>query len=108
MTQTDPTTNAPASAPTPMHGDLPIDDTTWEMPLPDSEAFLNREVSWLEFNRRVLHEALDDRTPLLERIGFLAIFSSNLDEYYQKRVGYLKRQIDSGEGGWRITTTLMS
>ncbi|WP_432798495.1 polyphosphate kinase 1 [Poriferisphaera sp. WC338] len=58
--------------------------------------FFNRESSWLEFNRRVLHEALDPRTPLLERVGFLAIFTSNLDEYYQKRVGGLKRQIDLG------------
>ncbi|MEM9020222.1 MAG: polyphosphate kinase 1 [Planctomycetota bacterium] len=91
MTQTDPTPGAP----TPMHGDLPDDDSSWRMPVPDSEAFLNREVTWLEFNRRVLYEALDDRTPLLERVAFLAIFSSNLDEYYQKRVGYLKRQIDA-------------
>lgn len=100
MTQTDPTsTSAQPDAPTPMHGELPADDSDWEMPLPDREAFLNREVSWLEFNRRVLHEALDDRTPLLERIAFLAIFSSNLDEYYQKRVGYLKRQIEAGDSG---------
>jgi len=55
--------------------------------------FFNRELSWLEFNRRVLHEALDDRTPLLERVAFLAIFNSNLDEYVQKRVGGLKRQV---------------
>lgn len=58
--------------------------------------FLNRDLTWLEFNRRVLHEAIDERTPLLERAGFLAIFSSNLDEFYQKRVGPLKRQIEAG------------
>src|SRR6202142_4347124 len=55
------------------------------------EEFLNRDTSWLEFNRRVLHEALDDRTPLLERVKFLAIFSSNLDEFFMKRVGRWKR-----------------
>jgi len=58
--------------------------------------FLNRDLSWLEFNRRVLHEALDERTPLLERVGFLSIFSSNLDEFFQKRVGNIKGQIEAG------------
>ncbi|MEM1446870.1 MAG: RNA degradosome polyphosphate kinase, partial [Planctomycetota bacterium] len=70
---------------------------TFDLDAPPAEGeFLNRESSWLEFNRRVLHEALDERTPLLERVGFLAIFNSNLDEYYQKRVGGLKRQIEAG------------
>jgi polyphosphate kinase len=50
---------------------------------------LNRDLSWLEFNQRVLHEAEDDRTPLLERVKFLAIVSSNLDEFFMKRIGLL-------------------
>jgi polyphosphate kinase len=55
----------------------------------EKESFLNRDVSWLEFNARVLHEALDDRTPLFERARFLGIFQSNLDEYFMKRMGSL-------------------
>jgi polyphosphate kinase len=52
--------------------------------------FLDRDLSWLEFNKRILHEALDDRTPLLERLKFLAIFSSNLDEWFMKRAEGLR------------------
>ena len=58
--------------------------------------YLNRELSWLAFNARVLHEATDPRVPLLERLKFLAIFSSNLDEFYMVRVAGLRRHLESG------------
>lgn len=60
------------------------------------ELYLNRELAWLAFNERVLNQAEDERVPLLERIKFLAISASNLDEFFMKRIGGLKQQVVAG------------
>ena len=62
----------------------------------DPSLYFNRELSWLDFNWRVLYQALDERNPLLERVRFLAITENNLDEFVMKRVGGLKRQLEAG------------
>ena len=108
-------TMAPGSTPAPIEepDDLTVDrwargDTTIveETPVATAatatdnlrapELYLNRELTWLEFNRRVLHEAQDSHNPLLERLKFLAITGSNLDEFFMKRIGGLKQQVAAG------------
>src|SRR4029077_14184306 len=59
--------------------------------------YLNRELSWLEFNARVLHEARDERNPLLERVKFLAIFAGNLEEFFQVGVAGRRQQVEAGK-----------
>lgn len=79
------TVNAEVSSPVPVSFDLS-----------SPEWYLNRELTWLEFNKRVLWEAEDERTPLLERLKFIAIVSSNFDEFFMKRIGGLKQQLGAG------------
>src|SRR5207245_585093 len=73
-----------------LHKDVPATNR-----FSDSRNFINRELSWLEFNRRVLEEAQDPIQPLIERVKFLTIFSSNLDEFFEIRVAGIKQQIES-------------
>src|SRR5690242_3545707 len=79
--------------------DIPEDDLTPRPePAPDlpPDRYSNRELSWLAFNERVLALAEDPNQPLLERAKFLAIFASNLDEFYMVRIAGLKRRADMG------------
>src|SRR5258708_23046673 len=64
--------------------------------LADPSLYINRELSWLDFNDSCLAEGLDKELPLLERVRFLAIFSNNLDEYFMVRVSGLKDQVTAG------------
>jgi polyphosphate kinase len=72
---------------------LPIADR--DINLEDPQYYLSRELTWLEFNDRVLHEAMDERTPLLERLKFMGIFSSNLDEFFMVRIAAIEQQIEA-------------
>ena len=65
----------------------------------ESKHFINRELSWLEFNQRVLDEAMDPTNPLLERLKFFCITSSNLDEFFEVRIAGLKQEMESGAAG---------
>lgn len=92
------TRNAPSgptaatTPPDPTPVPSPVDDHDLDRP----EYYLNRELTWLNFNFRVLHEAEDPRTPLMERVNFLSIVGSNLDEFFMKRIGGLKQQVEAG------------
>jgi polyphosphate kinase len=82
-----------------------------ERDLTDPSLYLNREISWLQFNDRVMALAADERTPLLERLRFLAIFATNLDEFFMVRVSGLREQVEAGvatrgSDGWTPTETL--
>ena len=81
-------TNKKTTEASPVNQETPI-----VFDLQSSEWYLNRELSWLEFNKRVLHEGQDGRNPLLERVFFLAIVGSNLDEFFMKRIGGLKQMV---------------
>src|SRR3989440_10018333 len=76
-----------------MHHNLTI--TTPSSELGQPELYINRELSWIEFNRRVLEEAEDSRHPLLERVKFISIFETNLDEFIMIRLAGLKDQVAS-------------
>ncbi len=90
-------TNAPDRDRTPADRvPVPAWDTDADHDLTDTAYYLNRELTWLNFNFRVLREAEDSRNPLLERLRFVAIVSSNIDEFFMKRIGGLKQQFGAG------------
>src|SRR3954463_8234676 len=74
---------------------MPAPEPPAHGPFSAPEYFINRELSWIEFNRRVLEEAQDPTQPLIERVKFLAIVSSNFDEFFEIRVAGIKQQIES-------------
>src|SRR5947208_3632694 len=87
-----------------------LPDAIPERDFSDPANFINRELSWLEFNRRVLEEAQDPTQPLIERVKFMTIFSNNLDEFFEIRVAGIKQQIqsetsDTGPDGMSPTET---
>lgn len=87
---------ATAESERPESGSTEAADPREEVDLLEPQYYLNRELSELEFQKRVLNEALDERNPLLERTKFLALFTKNLDEFFRKRVGGLKQQMAAG------------
>src|SRR5579875_144512 len=73
---------------------VPVDSVAARS-LEDPSLYVSRELSWLEFNDRVLEEALDESNPLLERLKFIAIYGTNLDEYFMIRISALKQQVEA-------------
>jgi polyphosphate kinase len=90
------TADAPADAASDAPADRTADSPADRFDRDDPEYYLNRELSELEFQKRVLNEATDERNPLLERVKFLSIFTTNTDEFFRKRVGGLKQQMAAG------------
>ncbi len=81
---------------------VPVAGPEGEHDLASADYYLNRELTWLNFNFRVLHEAEDPRTPLLDRLMFIGIVSSNIDEFFMKRIGGLKQQVGAGLTGLTV------
>lgn len=91
-----PTLGMPSQVPRTPADDSPAPPTGSEHDLSAPVYYLNRELTWLNYTYRVLHEAEDPRTPLLDRLMFLGIVSSNIDEFFMKRIGGLKQQVGAG------------